>query len=73
MAERIGSNTQKGSDCMTPITRKQREALRRIWARGADDRTYRQLRRDVVLGHDCLMLKWAGMWLGIERDGYTHS
>jgi hypothetical protein len=58
---------------MTPITRKQREALRRIWARGADDRTYRQLRRDVVPGHDCLMLKWAGMWLGIERDGYTHS
>jgi hypothetical protein len=58
---------------MTPITRKQREALRRIWARGADDRTYRQIRRDVVQGHDCLMLEWAGMWLGIERDGYTHS
>ena len=58
---------------MTPITRKQREALKRIWSRGADGRTYRQLRRDVVLGHDCLMLKWAGMWLGIERDGYTHS
>ena len=58
---------------MEPITRKQREALRRIWARGADSRTYRELRRDVVHGHDCLMLQWAGMWLGIERDGYTHS
>ena len=58
---------------MTPITRKQREALKRIWMRGADERTYRQMRRDVVLGHDCIMLKWAGMWLGIETDGYTHS
>lgn len=58
---------------MTPITRKQREALKRIWSRGADNRTYRQFRRDVVPGHDCLMLQWAGMWLGIERDGYTHS
>ena len=58
---------------MFPITRKQREALRRIWARGADNRTYRELRREVVRGHDCLMLQWAGMWLGIEPDGYTHS
>lgn len=24
--------------------------------------------------HDgCIMLPWAGMWLGIETDGYTHS
>lgn len=58
---------------MTAITRKQREALRRIHMRGADSRTYRELRRDVVVGHDCLMLQWAGMWLGIEADGYTHS
>ena len=21
----------------------------------------------------CIMIHWAGMWLGIERDGYTHS
>jgi len=21
----------------------------------------------------CLMVHWAGMWMGIERDGYTHS
>lgn len=41
--------------------------------RGTDQRTYKQLRRDVIGGHDCLMLHWAGMWLGIERDGYTHS
>jgi hypothetical protein len=58
---------------MIITTREQREALKRIWMRGTDERTYRQLRRDAVGGNDCLMLNWAGMWLGIERDGYTHS
>ena len=58
---------------MPVITREQRLALKRIHARGADDRTYREIRKAVHYGHDCLMLHWAGMWLGIERDGYTHS
>lgn len=58
---------------MAVITRKQREALRRIHSRGADNRTYRELRRDAIVGRDCIMLQWAGMWLGIEADGYTHS
>lgn len=22
-------------------------------------------------GHDCIILKWCGMWLGIEPDGYV--
>lgn len=22
---------------------------------------------------DCVMFAYAGMWMGIERDGYTHS
>jgi hypothetical protein len=22
---------------------------------------------------DCIMIEAGGMWLGIERDGYTHS
>lgn len=21
----------------------------------------------------CVMIQWKGMWLGIEKDGYTHS
>lgn len=58
---------------MTITTRAQREALKRVWQRGADGRTYRQLRRDVLSGSGCIMLHWAGMWLGIEPDGYTHS
>ena len=24
-------------------------------------------------GSGCVMLPWHGMWLGIEKDGYTHS
>lgn len=24
-------------------------------------------------GDGCIMIPYAGMWLGIERDGYTHS
>lgn len=35
--------------------------------------TYGQFRRTVKQGYDCLMVRWQGMWLGIETDGYTHS
>jgi len=35
--------------------------------------SYRQFRRGVQPGPDCVMIQWAGMWLGIEPDGYTHS
>lgn len=35
--------------------------------------SYRTFRRTVQPGPDCIMVPFAGMWLGIERDGYTHS
>lgn len=35
--------------------------------------TYKQFRRTVKQGYDCIMVQWAGMWIGIEPDGYTHS
>ena len=38
--------------------------------------TYREFRARVQPCFDksgCVMLHWAGMWLGIEKDGYTHS
>ena len=35
--------------------------------------TYKQFRKRVLHGYDCLMVQWCGMWLGIEPDGYTHS
>ncbi len=35
--------------------------------------SYRQFRRTVTMGCNCIMVPWCGMWLGIELDGYTHS
>lgn len=37
--------------------------------------TYREFRRKVqpYIGGDCVMVPFAGMWLGIEKDGHTHS
>jgi len=36
---------------------------------------YRRFRKKVqpFFGDDCVMVPFAGMWLGIETDGYTHS
>lgn len=34
---------------------------------------YRKFRRLVQPGPGCIMIPYAGMWLGIEPDGYTHS
>jgi hypothetical protein len=37
---------------------------------------YRRFRAQVQPLFDksgCVMVPWAGMWLGIEPDGYTHS
>ena len=36
--------------------------------------TYLQFRRSVVaVFGKVAMVRWCGMWLGIETDGYTHS
>jgi len=41
---------------------------------GLDTRiTYRDFRKTVKQGFDCLMVRWCGMMLGIESDGYVHS
>lgn len=59
---------------MTRTTRAQRLAIRRTYERSADNATsYRAFRRRVIPGPDCILLPWCGMWLGIERDGYTHT
>tara|TARA_B100000949_G_scaffold98978_1_gene88472 strand:+ start:212 stop:412 length:201 start_codon:yes stop_codon:yes gene_type:complete len=66
---------------MAVWTRKQREALYRVYSRPVngttrtDLRGYRSFRRlaayDALMG--CVMIHWCGMWLGIEADGHTHS
>lgn len=55
------------------LTRQQREALYRKWVQDSQGLTYRQFRKTVQSGYDCIMVKWCNMWLGIENDGYTHS
>jgi len=36
---------------------------------------WRKFRKSVrpFVGDSCVMVYWAGMWLGIETNGYTHS
>ena len=66
------------------LTREQRVSLKRIYERPtstADSvyridlslRGYRRFRRTVQPGPGCVMVRWQGMWLGIEEDGYVHS
>lgn len=35
--------------------------------------TYRAFRKTVQQGYDCLMVQVSGMWIGIEKDGYSHT
>ena len=63
------------------LNKAQQKALKRtfdrapIYDRREDESpiTYRQFRKRVQFSYDCAMVPWAGMWLGIELDGYTHS
>jgi hypothetical protein len=65
---------------MIKTTRPQRLALKRVYDRITEARKpsqrplpYRQFRNTVFPGPDCIMVPFAGMVLGIEPDGYTHS
>ena len=65
---------------MVKTTRAQRESLRRIHQRIVDAQKpstspmpYRRFRAYVRPGPGCIMVPFAGMWLGIEPDGNTHS
>lgn len=35
--------------------------------------SYRNFRKTVQHGYDCLMVRVSGMWIGIEKDGYSHT
>ena len=62
---------------MVNLTRPQRLAVARIVSRVHGDNPtlaqYRAIRRTAQPGPGCVMIPFAGMWLGIEPDGYTHS
>jgi hypothetical protein len=66
------------------LTTKQKQAVLRVFHRGPITQgapgdyhkhplTLREFVNTIVPGHDCIMVPWSGMWLGIEKDGYTHS
>jgi hypothetical protein len=73
------------SDFMKRLTKQQKAALMRVFQRNDPKpdhpinrrewfRRYRKFRRTAFVAFgDCLMVPWAGMTLGIEADGYTHS
>jgi len=63
---------------MTKLNKAQRAAVKRKYDQNPDSATsYRDFRRRVQLGglgsDRYAMMKWCGMWLGIETDGETHS
>jgi len=62
---------------MIILTRKQRKTLHRKWCESNQGLTYREFRRTVEPGWDCIMVPWCGMWVGIEgagrHDGYAHT
>jgi len=57
------------------ITKAQRKALHRKWLQNDQNMPYRAFRASAErgIGMDCIMIRWSGMWLGIETDGHTHS
>ena len=58
---------------MTKLNKAQQQAVLNLWQRNHNDQTFLQFRRTVTHGLDTIMVNWAGMWIGIETDGYTHS
>ena len=58
---------------MITLTRPQRKALHGVWLRQRPGPTYRAFRRLVQPGPGCIMIPFAGMQMGIEPDGNTHS
>jgi hypothetical protein len=57
------------------ITKAQRKALHRKWLQNDQNMSYRAFRASAgkSIGMDCVLIRWSGMTLGIEPDGYTHS
>ena len=61
---------------MITTTREQRRALGRVFSRTSLGVTYRAFRATVQPTFGCdgaIMVRWQGMWLCIERDGYCHT
>ena len=58
------------------MTREQRQALTAKWSQADEGLTLEDFIRsaqDTVLMDGAIVVKWCGMWLAIETDGYCHS
>ena len=59
------------------LTQEQKWALREVYSRGLNDEesfhTFIGRATFELGGYGAVMVPWAGMWLGIEKDGHTHS
>jgi hypothetical protein len=61
---------------MVQTTRKQREAIARLWHRLDERPCYRVFRRQVqgTFAMDgAVVVPYCGMLVAIERDGYSHT
>lgn len=66
---------------MIKTTKEQRQALKRKWLHSKQWDTpavwtYKEFRKTVQPCFDmsgCVMVHFGNIWLGIEKDGYTHS
>ena len=68
------------ADCPVELTVAQAIALARVYLRplgaGHDEKNeqaFNVFLQTVTMGPGCVMVPWAGMYLGIEPDGYVHS
>jgi hypothetical protein len=58
------------------ITHEQKRAVFRKWKQDDNNKTWPQFAEGVspTYGMDgAVTIQWCGMWLAIEKDGYTHS
>ena len=61
---------------MVKLTKDQQTKLAIKWNQNNQGMTYLQFRRSVeptICCNDAIMVKWCGMWLGIETNGYSHA
>jgi hypothetical protein len=76
-AIRSGAATDGARHRCRVLTHDQRAALKSVYDRGATSNpdSYLAFRRSASLDSlaECVMVPWAGMWLGIELDGHIHS
>ena len=85
-AEPVSSGNYSAEGCsdygeispMLVLTKPQRQSLKKVWLRTHEfgyigGLPYREFRRQVQPGPGCVMINFAGMVLGIEKCGHTHS